>query len=43
MLTTLFPGMVSAFPAGYVFSFFACTPEKKGVLLEQIQKQLGIE
>jgi hypothetical protein len=47
--------MVSAFPAGYVFSFFACmmvlqliwvktlVPETKGVPLEQIQKQLGIE
>jgi len=54
-LTTFFPRMVSAFPAGYVFSFFACmmvlqliwvatmVPETKGVPLEQIQRQLGIE
>jgi len=55
LLTTFFPKMVSAFPAGYVFSFFAgmmvlqlvwvktMVPETKGVSLEQIQKQLGIE
>src|SRR5450759_167605 len=55
LLTTFFPKMVSAFPPGYVFSFFACmmvlqliwvktlVPETKGVPLEQIQKQLGIE
>ena len=55
LLTTLFPKMVSAFPPGYVFSFFAAmmvlqliwvktlVPETKGVPLEQIQKQLGIE
>jgi MFS family permease len=55
LLTTFFPKMVSAFPTGYVFSFFACmmviqliwvktmVPETKGVPLEQIQKQLGIE
>jgi MFS transporter, SP family, arabinose:H+ symporter len=54
-LTTFFPKMVSAFPPGYVFSFFAFmmvlqliwvktfVPETKGVPLEQIQKQLGIE
>jgi len=54
LLTTFFPKMVSAFPPGYVFSFFACmmvlqliwvktmVPETKGVPLEQIQKQLGI-
>jgi sugar porter (SP) family MFS transporter len=53
-LTTFFPRMVSAFPPGYVFSFFAgmmclqllwvktMVPETKGVPLEQIQKQLGI-
>jgi hypothetical protein len=47
--------MVTAFPPGYVFSFFtgmmvlqliwvkAMVPETKGVPLEQIQKQLGIE
>ena len=55
LITTFFPKMVSAFPAGYVFSFFACmmvlqliwvkamVPETKGVPLEQIQRQLGIE
>jgi SP family arabinose:H+ symporter-like MFS transporter len=54
-LTTFFPRMVSAFPPGYVFSFFAgmmvlqllwvktMVPETKGVPLEQIQKQLGME
>jgi SP family arabinose:H+ symporter-like MFS transporter len=54
LLTTFFPKMVSAFPPGYVFLFFACmmvlqliwvktmVPETKGVPLEQIQKQLGI-
>jgi SP family arabinose:H+ symporter-like MFS transporter len=55
LLTTFFPRMVSSFPPGYVFSFFAgmmvlqliwvkmWMPETKGVPLEQIQKQLGIE
>jgi MFS transporter, SP family, arabinose:H+ symporter len=55
LLTTFFPKMVSAFPPGYVFSFFAgmmvlqlvwvktMVPETKGVPLEQIQRQLGIE
>ena len=55
LLTTFFPRMVTAFPQGYVFSFFAfmmvlqliwvktVVPETKGVPLEQIQKQLGIE
>jgi MFS transporter, SP family, arabinose:H+ symporter len=55
LLTTFFPRMVAAFPPGYVFSFFAgmmvlqllwvktMVPETKGVPLEQIQKQLGIE
>src|SRR5437588_20338 len=54
-LTTFFPKMVSALPPGYVFSFFTgmmvlqlvwvktMVPETKGVPLEQIQKQLGIE
>jgi SP family arabinose:H+ symporter-like MFS transporter len=54
-LTTFFPKMVSAFPPACVFSFFAgmmvlqliwvktMVPETKGVPLEQIQKQLGIE
>jgi sugar porter (SP) family MFS transporter len=52
---TFFPKMVSVFPAGYVFSFFAgmmvlqliwvktMVPETKGVSLEQIQRQMGIE
>jgi MFS transporter, SP family, arabinose:H+ symporter len=55
LLTTFFPKMVTAFPPGYVFSFFAGmmvlqlvwvrtqVPETKGVPLEQIQKELGIE
>lgn len=54
LITTIFPKMVSAFPPGYVFSFFAgmmvlqliwvktMVPETKGVPLEQIQKQLDI-
>jgi MFS transporter, SP family, arabinose:H+ symporter len=54
LLTTFFPRMVSTFPPGYVFSFFAgmmvlqliwvktLVPETKNVPLEQIQKQLGI-
>lgn len=54
LLTTFFPKMVEAFPAGYVFLFFCLmmvlqliwvklmVPETKGVPLEQIQKQLGI-
>jgi len=55
LLTTFFPKMVTVFPPGYIFSFFAAmmvlqliwvktlVPETKGVPLEQIQKQLGIE
>jgi sugar porter (SP) family MFS transporter len=55
LITTFFPRMVAAFPPGYIFSFFAFmmvlqliwvktwVPETKGVPLEQIQKQLGIE
>jgi MFS transporter, SP family, arabinose:H+ symporter len=55
LLTTFFPRMVSQFPPGYVFSFFAfmmvlqliwvktMVPETKGVPLEQIQKQLGTQ
>jgi MFS transporter, SP family, arabinose:H+ symporter len=55
LLTTFFPRMVASFPPAYVFSFFAgmmvlqliwvktMVPETKGVPLEQIQKQLGIE
>ncbi len=54
-LTTFFPKMVDAFPPGYLFLFFTAmmvlqliwvktmVPETKGVPLEQIQKQLGIE
>jgi MFS transporter, SP family, arabinose:H+ symporter len=54
LLTTFFPKMVTAFPPGYVFSFFAgmmvlqliwvktIVPETKGVPLEEIQKRLGI-
>jgi MFS transporter, SP family, arabinose:H+ symporter len=54
LLTTFFPKMVTAFPPGYVFSFFAgmmvlqliwvktMVPETKGVPLEEIQRQLGI-
>jgi len=55
LLTTFFPKMVSAFPPGYVFAFFTfmmmlqllwvstMVPETKGVPLEQIQRQLGLE
>ena len=55
LLTTFFPKMVSAFPIGYVFSFFCgmmvlkllwvktMVPETKGATLEQIQRQMGIE
>jgi len=55
LLTTFFPKMVTVFPPGYIFSFFAgmmmlqllwvrtMVPETKGVPLEQIQRQLGIE
>jgi MFS transporter, SP family, arabinose:H+ symporter len=55
LLTTFFPKMVSAFPPGYVFLFFAfmmvlqllwvktMVPETKGVPLEQIQQRLGVE
>jgi len=54
LLTTFFPKMVSAFPPGYIFSFFTgmmvlqllwvktMVRETKGVPLEQIQQQLGI-
>jgi MFS transporter, SP family, arabinose:H+ symporter len=54
LLTTFFPKMVTAFPAGYVFLFFCCmmvlqliwvktmVPETKGVPLEEIQEKLGI-
>jgi len=55
LLTTFFPKMVAVFPAGYIFSFFTgmmvlqllwvrtMVPETKGVPLELIQRQLGIE
>jgi sugar porter (SP) family MFS transporter len=55
LLTTFFPKMVSVFPPAYVFSFFTgmmvlqliwvwtMVPETKGVPLERIQHQLGIE
>lgn len=55
LLTTFFPRMVSAFPPGYIFSFFTgmmvlqllwvktMVPETKGVPLERIQGQLEIE
>jgi sugar porter (SP) family MFS transporter len=55
LLTTFFPKMVTAFPPGYVFSFFTfmmtlqliwvktMVPETKGVPLERMQEQLGIE
>jgi hypothetical protein len=55
LLTTLFPKVVVDFPPGYVFAFFAgmmvlqliwvatAVPETKGVSLEMIQRQLGVE
>jgi sugar porter (SP) family MFS transporter len=55
LLTTIFPKMVDAFPPGYIFLFFTCmmvlqliwvktmVPETKGVPLEDIQRQLGIQ
>jgi SP family arabinose:H+ symporter-like MFS transporter len=55
LLTTFFPKIVTAFAPGYVFSFFTgmmvlqlvwvrtMVQETKGVPLEQIQRQLGIE
>ena len=54
LLTTFFPKMVAAFPAGYVFLFFCfmmvlqliwvklMVPETKGRSLEEIQRDLGI-
>ncbi|HMD75575.1 MAG TPA: sugar porter family MFS transporter [Steroidobacteraceae bacterium] len=53
-LTTFFPKLVSVFPPGYVFAFFAgmmmlqllwvktCMVETKGVPLEQVQLRLGV-
>ena len=55
LLTTFFPKMVTAFPPGWVFLFFTfmmtlqllwvktMVPETKGVPLEKMQEQLGIE
>jgi MFS transporter, SP family, arabinose:H+ symporter len=55
LLTTFFPRMVASFPPGNVFAFFAgmmvlqllwvatMVPETKGVPLEEIQRQLGIQ
>ncbi|HYM78082.1 MAG TPA: sugar porter family MFS transporter [Candidatus Dormibacteraeota bacterium] len=55
LLTSVAPMMFRHFPPGYIFSFFAgmmvlqliwvqtMVPETKGVPLEQIQRQLGIE
>jgi len=54
LLTTFFPKMVTAFPAGYVFLFFCfmmvlqlvwvqlMVPETKGRSLEEIQSDLGV-
>jgi len=55
VITTIFPKLVTTFAPGYIFSFFVAmmilqliwvktmVPETKGVPLEQIQRQLGIE
>jgi len=55
LLTTIAPQVFAAFSPGYIFAFFAgmmvlqliwvkaMMPETKGVPLEQIQRQLGIE
>lgn len=55
LLTTAFPAAVAAFAPGWVFLFFcgmmvlqliwvrALVPETKGVPLEQLQRQLGID
>ncbi|HEX6628784.1 MAG TPA: sugar porter family MFS transporter, partial [Gemmatimonadaceae bacterium] len=55
LLTTLFPAVVSTFAPGYIFLFFCAmmvlqliwvrtmVPETKGVPLEEIQRQLGVE
>jgi sugar porter (SP) family MFS transporter len=54
LITTLFPKMVSALPAGYIFSFFAgmmclqllwvktMVPETKNIPLEQLEKELAV-
>lgn len=55
LLTTVFPAVVSTFAPGYIFLFFCgmmvlqllwvrtMVPETKGVPLEEIQRQLGVE
>ncbi len=55
MLTTFFPRMVTALPAGYVFLLFCLmmvlqliwvavmVPETKGIPLEQMQARLGVD
>lgn len=55
LLTLFFPKMIEAFAPGYVFAFFcfmmvlqliwvkAMVPETKGVPLEEIEKELGVE
>lgn len=55
LLTTFFPQMVAKFAPGYVFAFFCgmmalqllwvkfMVPETKGVPLERMQRELGIE
>jgi MFS transporter, SP family, arabinose:H+ symporter len=55
LLTSVAPKVFATFPAGYIFCFFTgmmvlqliwvktLVPETKGVPLEQIQKQLGVE
>ena len=55
LLTTVTPKLFAAFAPGYIFAFFtgmmvlqliwvkAMVPETKGVPLEQIQRQLGVE
>lgn len=55
LITTFFPALVTTFAPGYIFLFFcgmmmlqliwvrAMVPETKGVSLEEIQRQLGIE
>jgi len=54
LLTMVFPTVVSTFPAGFVFSFFAAmmvlqlvwvrlmVPETKGVPLEELEQKLGV-
>ncbi len=54
-LTLVFPKVIAAFPPGYVFGFFCVmmvlqliwvkvmVPETKGIPLEEMEKQLGIQ